>query len=496
MSAHKSVEDLPPEGERFDLTKISKHLGILFVVGASCLAVTALLAFNGSWRPSIAYALLFSLIFYFTLVLGGIFWTLLHNATNSGWGVSVRRLMENIGNMMPWMALFALPLLLVPGMRDALWEWIPERAHMVHEAEEYAEHHFDEEVEHWRHEVEAVEKDFAAKQKELGAAMEKATPGEKAFLQNTLTMEEAEVEILKGEEPTRQSVIEHKMHEINTLLASKGGFLNYGFWFVRFVFYFVALTLIIRTLRGWSVKQDADGDLKWTRAARRAACGFLPLFAVAETFAVVDWLMALDYSWFSTMWGVYLFAGSALSSMALLIVVVTYLRSLGYLHDVVNEEHYHVMGKLLHAFVIFWAYISFSQYFLIWYANITEETKFFLLRNTGQWNTVSIMLVIFHFFVPFLLLLRRGAKKDMRVLCALAIYMLGMHAIDMYWIVIPERGPSLGAGVVVQGAFIFDIFTFVGVGAMMAFLFLRSLAKDSLYPCKDPRLDESVNLVN
>lgn len=496
MSAHKSIEDLPPEGERFDLTKISKLLGVLLAVGAGCLAVCALLAFNGNWRPSIAYSLLFAFIFYFTLVLGGIFWTLLHNATNSGWGVSVRRLMENLGAMMPWMALFALPLLIVPGLRDSLWEWIPDRAHMVHEAEEYAEKHFEEEVEHWRHDLEEAEERFAAKTDEIEEASKTATPGEKAFLEDALALEEADLAVIEGEEPTKDDVIAHKMAEINVLLAGKGGFLNLPFWTIRFVLYFVFLTLIIRTLRGWSVRQDADGDLKYTRAARRASCGFLPLFAVSLTFAVVDWLMALDYAWFSTMWGVYLFAGSALSSMALLIVIVTYLRGQGYLQDVISDEHYHVMGKLFHAFVIFWAYISFSQYFLIWYANITEETKFFLLRNTGQWNTVSIFLVIFHFFVPFLLLLRRGAKKDARVLCAIAIYMLMMHAVDMYWIVIPERGPSLGAGVVVPGAFIFDILAFVGVGAMMTFLFLRSLAKDSLYPCKDPRLDESVGLVN
>ncbi len=336
MSAHKSIEDLPPEGERFDLTKIAKLLGLLLAVGAGCLGVCAVLAFNGSWRPSIAYSLLFAFIFYFTLVLGGIFWTLLHNATNSGWGVSVRRLMENLGAMMPWMGLFALPLLLVPGMRDALWEWIPDRAQMVHAAEEYADKHLEEEVEHWRHDLEEAEKQFAAKEKEFEAAVKKATPGEKAFLEDALALEEAEVAELEGDEPTRGDVIAHKMVEINVLLANKGGYLNFPFWALRFILYFVFLTLIIRTLRGWSVRQDADGDLKYTRKARRASCGFLPLFAVSATFAVVDWLMALDYAWFSTMWGVYLFAGSALSSMALLIVIVTYLRGQGYLKDVVS----------------------------------------------------------------------------------------------------------------------------------------------------------------
>lgn len=496
MSAHKSVEDLPPDGEKFDPAKISKLLGRLLCVGLGALALCLALALRQEWRSQIAYSWLFAFIFFFTLALGGLFWTLLHNATNSGWGIAVRRLMENLGNMLPVMALFGLPFLLVPDIRESLWEWIGDRSAMIHEAEAWAADHFEAEVEEWRHEVEIAEANFTEERAAIEAGMEGAAPGERAFLAEKLLLAEAEVSALKESEPTRESVLEHKMKEINVLLFKKGGFLNLGFWMVRFALYFGLLTLMIKTLRGWSVKQDAQGDPKYTRWSRRAACGFLPLFAVTATFAVVDWLMALDYTWFSTMWGVYLFAGSALSSMALLIVVVTYLRSLGYLQDVVTMEHYHIMGKLLHAFVIFWAYISFSQYFLIWYANITEETRFFLMRNTGQWNTVSIFLVVFHFFVPFLLLLQRRVKKTPRLLCGVAVYMLVMHMVDMYWIVIPERGPSLGYGVVIPGAFLFDVIAFAGIGALAAYAFLRSLAKDSLYPCRDPRLDESVNLVN
>ncbi len=498
MSAHKSVKDLPEDGEKFDIKKVSKLLGMLFSVGILTTIACAVIFLNQEWRATMAYSWLFAFIFFFTLALGGLFWTLLHNATNSGWGVAVRRLMENLGLMLPWLFVFALPFVVIPDVRGALWEWMGERREMISEAEDYAASHLETETAEWEEKVREARARFSEVRSGIESGMAKATPGEKAFLQEKLDAETAAFDALKSEDaaPTVESIKAHHMKESNVLLYNKGGFLNMGFWFFRFIAYFVILTLLIRFLRGLSVRQDADGDEKRTMLARRMSCGFLPLFAVVTTFAVIDWLMCLDYTWFSTMWGVYLFAGSALSSMAVLVLVLTYLRNLGYLRDVVTEEHYHIMGKLMHAFVIFWAYISFSQYFLIWYANITEETRFFLMRNTGHWNTVSILLVVCHFFIPFLALLQKRVKTTPRLLCAVSLWMIAMHIIDMYWIVIPERGPSLGAGVVVPGAIFFDVLAFTAVGALLAYIFLRSLGKDSLYPCRDPRLEESINLMN
>src|SRR5690606_3269022 len=142
----------------------------------------------------------------------------------------------------------------------------------------------------------------------------------------------------------------------------------------------------------------------------------------------------------------------------------TLLRRAGYLKNVVTVEHYHLMGKLMLAFVIFWAYIAFSQFFLIWYANITEETKFFLMRNTGFWNGYTIaFLVIGHFFVPFVALLVQQTKKMPYVISGIAVWNLLMHAFDLYWIIAPERGPSLTAHLgeeniqlTIPGAWAFD----------------------------------------
>jgi hypothetical protein len=183
--------------------------------------------------------------------------------------------------------------------------------------------------------------------------------------------------------------------------------------------------------------------------------------------------------------------------MALALLVLNYLRGEGYMQKVVSGEHYHLMGKLLFAFTVFWAYIAFSQYFLIWYANITEETRWYLTRNTEGWRWVAIIfLVIGHFAFPFVFLLQQQLKKKPGFIGFWAVWILVMHAMDHYWNIIPERGPSLGKGVLAPGAWVGDIVALVTVVGLMGYVFLRSLGKTSLYPWRDPRLIESVNVTN
>lgn len=433
MSHHVTYNDLPQGGEKFEPAKGSKLINGLGGLGA--LGLLASIYFFSTNIDSFAYSWLFAFFFSFTLVCGGCFWILLHNASNSGWGISLRRLWEQLANMALPLAILGIPLL-IPAVQKPLYEW------MGHHRE--AAHHLSEHV---------------------------------------TTVKEAL----------------HHASEANPhlhILVQKYGYLNLNAWYIRYFLYFGILAMIAGVLRGKSVKQDHDGDIKHTIKARAFCCTWMLFFALTVTFAAVDWLMGLDYSWFSTMWGVYIFAGCAWSSMALTILLVTWLRSMGYLQKVVSEEHYHIMGKFVLAFTIFWAYIAFSQYFLIWYANITEETRFYLTRNTEGWRDVSIFIVVGHFIAPFVLLLSQPRKKKPAVISGICLWILFMHVVDMYWNVIPERGPSLGAGVVVPGAWIGDIValcTFVGI---LGFLFLRSLARYSLYPCRDPRLLESANVVN
>ena len=220
------------------------------------------------------------------------------------------------------------------------------------------------------------------------------------------------------------------------------------------------------------------------------------------TFLAIDWVMALDFSWFSTMFGVYVFSGSALSAMAVLILTSVILQRMGYLKKVVTPEHHHIMGKLMFAFTVFWAYVSFSQFFLYWYANIPEETRYFILRNTGNWNVLSLCLVFLHFGLPFLLLLRSDVKKKPGFLIFISCYILFVHLADVYHMIIPERGPSVGlvighqAQLWLNGSFFGDIIALVIVVSGFLFFYLRNLGSAALYPHRDPRILESANLTN
>src|SRR5256714_605110 len=192
------------------------------------------------------------------------------------------------------------------------------------------------------------------------------------------------------------------------VLDSKRGYLNWHFFLVRSIFYFFFFISATLLFRRFSIRQDRDGNPAFTINMRRLAFVALPLFALSLTFGAYDWLLGIDYHWFSTMWGVYIFAGAAGSSMSLLVLVITGLRHAGYLKETVTPEHYHIMGKWMLAFSVFWAYIGFSQYMLIWYANMPEETEYFIHRNTESWNAMSLFLVIGRFFVPFAILLMQG----------------------------------------------------------------------------------------
>jgi hypothetical protein len=274
------------------------------------------------------------------------------------------------------------------------------------------------------------------------------------------------------------------------ILDSKRAYLNFPFFLVRTVLYFAFFILSAWVLRRFSVRQDRDGDPRFTVKMRQAAFISLPLFGFSLTFGAFDWLMSLNYHWFSTMWGPYIFAGAAGSSMALLVLVITGLRKAGYLQEVVTLEHYHIMGKWMLAFTVFWAYIGFSQYMLYWYANIPEETEYFIRRNTESWWVLSTILVFGRFFVPFGILLLRSIKKRPHQLCYMAGWILLMQCLDMYVVVLPALH---GTGV--QFSFL-DLVPLLGIGATLAFFYLRVVDKSSLFPVRDPRLIESLRLSN
>jgi hypothetical protein len=277
-------------------------------------------------------------------------------------------------------------------------------------------------------------------------------------------------------------------HEAN--LDSKRAYLNFGFFFIRAIVFFGFFIIASQLLRRFSVRQDKDGNPQFTIWLRRVSFASLPLFALCLTFGAYDWMLSLNYRWFSTMFGVYIFAGAAGSSMSLLVLVITALRQAGYLKDIVTVEHYHIMGKWMLAFCVFWAYIGFGQYMLIWYANIPEETQFFVTRNTQSWWALSMLLVIGRFFVSFAILLLRSIKKHPHQLCWLAGWTVCMQMLDMYLIILPALH---GTGVHVS---IWDLLSLIAIGATLAFAYLRLVPRSSLFPVRDPRLVESLATVN
>ena len=200
--------------------------------------------------------------------------------------------------------------------------------------------------------------------------------------------------------------------------------------------------------------------------------------------------MSLYPHWYSTIFGVYIFAGSVLVAFCITSLIYMYLRNKDVLKNVVNVEHYHDLGKLIYGFNIFWSYIAFSQFFLIWYANVPEETSFYLYHSVGSWKSISLVLVIGHFAIPFVLFMSRHAKRNLTFHACIAIWLIGMHFLDLYWIIMPtvfKKGVSFN---------FLDITLFLGMGGIYFSVFFKSLSKINLIPIKDPRLDESVNFHN
>ncbi len=252
---------------------------------------------------------------------------------------------------------------------------------------------------------------------------------------------------------------EHALH----LLAHKRPYLNVPFFLVRAALYFALWGALAQLLWRWSVRQDAssvDVQRALQLRARRVASAALPALALAITFAAFDWLMSLEPTWFSTIFGVYLFAGAYLSAIALVTLVALAGRDERLLHRAVTAEHFHSLGKLLLAFVCFWAYIAFSQYLLIWIANLPEEIPWYRVRTGELWRPVALALAVGHFLLPFFALLSAALKRVPRLLAAVALWCLAFHWVDLHWLVLPSlypEGPRLHWT---------DLTAFAGVGGV------------------------------
>jgi hypothetical protein len=278
--------------------------------------------------------------------------------------------------------------------------------------------------------------------------------------------------------------------EHDALLQWKAPFLNVPFFLIRAVIYFACWSFIAVLYYRGSRGQDTTGDPAVSTRLRRLAGPSIIILALTTTFASIDWIMSLTPHWYSTMFGLYFFAGSFVGYFALLSVVVVRMNSAGLLDTVITAEHRHDIGKFLFAFTAFWGYIAFSQYFLVWYANLPEETIFYKDRMQGSWMTVSVFLMVGHFAAPFFYLMGRAVKRRGSTLALGGAWILAMHFLDIYWQVMPTLHPD---GPHVSGL---DVAALLAVGGCFMAAVGWLMRRQALLPVRDPRLAESLEFEN
>lgn len=286
-------------------------------------------------------------------------------------------------------------------------------------------------------------------------------------------------------------------HETDAILERKRWFLSSGFFFGRAAFYFIVWSVLSWTLYQASVRMDGTENAaereKITRMTWKVGAVGIILWALTQSFQAIDWLMSLQPHWYSTIFGVYFFAMSILSFFAFLALATMGLQRAGVLKDAVTTEHFHDVGKFIYGYTVFWAYIAFSQFLLIWYANMPEETEFYMVRVEGGWHWISYALPLAHFFVPFMYFLSRKVKRNRTMLAIGAAWMLFMHCVDMYWLVMPNFGthgeghhePHLAVSWL-------DFAALIGMAGAFLAAFGFLLNKNKVIAINDPRLEDSL----
>jgi hypothetical protein len=270
-------------------------------------------------------------------------------------------------------------------------------------------------------------------------------------------------------------------------IRHKHPYLSPGFFLARAVLYFVFWNVVAHLLRAWSVRQDVAGGVTLTRWQRRLGSGALPFLALTMTFASFDWMMSLDPRFYSTIFGVYWFAGSFIGTFAVTIIAGALTRGdPGAFGHVMSAEHFHALGKFLLAFVAFWAYMAFSQFMLIWIANIPEEVPWYVVRIRGGWAWGFGFLIVFQFLVPFFLLLSRDLKRNPVTLSWISAWMLFAHWVDVYWLIMPTLSPGGPRPT------LWDLTAFVGVGAAAVAYATFRMRGTLTVPVQDPYLEDSL----
>jgi hypothetical protein len=270
--------------------------------------------------------------------------------------------------------------------------------------------------------------------------------------------------------------------------ALRAHYLTSSFFILRTIFYFALWIGLVFFLSLWSNREDRAADPGLIRRFRVASSAGLLIYCLTMTFAAIDWVMSLDPHWYSTIFGLLFIVGQALGSIALMTALLALLSTRPPLSSIVTADHFHDLGNLLLAFTMLWAYMQFSQFLIIWSGNIAEETPFYIYRTQRGWQVVGLLLIIFHFFIPFILLLNRRTKRTPKILAYVGLGIVAMRLVDLFWIIVPHYAQGRGHDVPFAIVHWLDIAAVVGIGGIWIWWFIYQLRRTALVPVNDPRL--------
>lgn len=446
------------------LAKGAGAVGLLVALGLGFLARDGFQQFFFGWLTALAY--------FMAICMGALFFVLIHHCTRAGWSVNVRRVAENMAAMLPVVGAFSVPIIFAVLMeRGDLYRWALPAGDV---------------------------------QTEVHAPSGSPTASPPTAIPSVSELQhEQDLHAQTSTPKTEDDQVDPGPgnRKLDELMVKKSAWLNPIFFCVRLIIYFAIWSIIALYFFGQSTRQDIDGDYRHTVNMQRYSAPSLVVFGLSLTLAAWDMFMSLDPHWYSTMFGVYYFAGCVVSFFASIIIIIALMQKAGYLREAVNTEHYHDLGKYLFAFVFFWGYIGFSQYMLQWYASLPDEvgwparhgmsTAHAMSQMGQQWHITMLLVLFGCVLLPFPGLMSRHIKRKRGTLLFWAVWLLVFQFINMIWVVLPEMRHGFRWMPVISA-----IVTAIGIGGVLIAVWLRLTSKHKLRPVNDPRMAESAAFVN